>query len=161
MTKRRVSKPSDYVVGYRRPPRANQFAPGKSGNPQGRPKGTRTVAAMINAIVRQKITVTENGRARRLPAIEVALRRLCNDAMRSDPRAMKLLLSLVDRYADSPEAAPRTADVEAEDRAILEQYLHGGDDGGLFGSRSSTGDRSDRDHREPGDNSAGAPFHDV
>ena len=32
------------------------------------------------------------------------LRRLANDAMRSDPNAIKLLLSLIDRYSDSPEA---------------------------------------------------------
>ena len=38
---------------------------------------------------------------------------------------MKLLLSLVDRYADSPEAALRLGEVLAEDRAILAQYLHG------------------------------------
>jgi hypothetical protein len=43
--------------------------------------------------------------------------------MRSDPRAMKLLLSLVDRYGDSPEVALRLGDVLAEDRAILAQYL--------------------------------------
>jgi hypothetical protein len=32
------------------------------------------------------------------------LRRLANDAMRSDPNAIRLLLSLIDRYSDSPEA---------------------------------------------------------
>jgi hypothetical protein len=31
---------------------------------------------------------------------------LANDAMRSDPAAVKLLISLVDRYADSTAAAP-------------------------------------------------------
>jgi hypothetical protein len=51
------------------------------------------------------------------------LRRLANDAMRSDPRAMKLLLSLVDRYGDSLEASLHFGDVLAEDRAILAQYL--------------------------------------
>jgi hypothetical protein len=36
----------------------------------------------------------------------VMLRRLANDAMRSDPNAnaIRLLLSLIDRYSDSPEA---------------------------------------------------------
>jgi hypothetical protein len=51
------------------------------------------------------------------------LRRLVNDAMRSDPRALKLLLSLVDRYGDSPDAALDIAEVLADDRAILAQYL--------------------------------------
>jgi len=117
------SKPSDYAVGYRRPPRATQFAAGKSGNPRGRPKGARTVGAVLQDIMRQKIAVTENGKTRRIPALEVMLRRLANDAMRSDPRAMKLLLALIDRYSDSPETALRLGDILAEDWEILAQYL--------------------------------------
>ena len=40
----------------------------------------------------------------RIPALEVMFRRLVNDAVRSDTKAMKLLLSLVDRYAETTEA---------------------------------------------------------
>jgi hypothetical protein len=36
---------------------------------------------------------------------------------------VKLLLSLVDRYGDSPEAAIKLADMLAEDQEILAQYL--------------------------------------
>jgi Family of unknown function (DUF5681) len=115
--------PTDYVVGYRRPPKASQFMAGKSGNPKGRPKGSRSVGAVLQDIIRQKIAVTESGKTRRIPALEVMLRRLVNDAMRSDPRAVKLLLSLVDRYAESPETTLRLGDVLAEDQEILAQYL--------------------------------------
>ena len=104
MPDRKSSGTSDYVVGYRRPPKATQFAAGKSGNPKGRPKGSRSVGAVLNDILQQKIVVTENGKTRRIPALEVMLRRLANDAMRSDPNAIRLLLPLIDRYSDSPEA---------------------------------------------------------
>jgi uncharacterized protein DUF5681 len=123
MPDRKISGPSDYVVGYRRPPKATQFTAGKSGNPKGRPKGSRSVGAVLQDIIRQKIAVTESGKTRRIPALEVMLRRLVNDAMRSDPRAVKLLLSLVDRYAESPETTLRLGDVLAEDQEILAQYL--------------------------------------
>ena len=125
MPDRKISGPSDYVVGYRRPPKVTQFTAGKSGNPKGRPKGSRSVGAVLQDIIRQKIAVTESGKTRRIPALEVMLRRLVNDAMRSDPRAVKLLLSLVDRYAESPETTLRLGDVLAEDREILAQYLQG------------------------------------
>ena len=123
MPDRKNSRASDYVVGYRRPPKATRFTAGKSGNPKGRPKGSRSVGAVLQDIIQQKIAVTENGKTRRISALEVMLRRLANDAMRSDAGAMKLLLSLVDRYGDSPEAALRLGDLLAEDRDILAQYL--------------------------------------
>ena len=96
--------PPDYAVGYRRPPKASQFMAGKSGNPRGRPKGSRPVGAVLQDIMQQKVAVTENGKTRRIPALEVMLRRLANDAMRSDPNAIRLLLPLIDRYSDSLEA---------------------------------------------------------
>jgi len=43
--------------------------------------------------------------------------------MRSDPGAAKFVISLLDRSANSPEAAHRLGDLLAEDRAILARYL--------------------------------------
>jgi hypothetical protein len=114
---------SDYVVGYGRPPKKTQFKKGKSGNPRGRPKGTRTVGAVLQDILGQRIAVTENGRTRRLPALEVMLRRLANDAMRNEPAALKLMLSLFDRYGEAPEAGLRIDEVLAEDQALLANFL--------------------------------------
>ena len=113
-----------YEVGYGRPPQATQFKPGKSGNPRGRPKGSRPVGAVLQQILNQRIPVTENGRTRRLPALEVILRRLANDAMRSEPRALKLLLGLYDRYGESPETDLRLDEILAEDREILANFLN-------------------------------------
>jgi len=123
MPGRKTPKHSDYEVGYGRPPKATQFGPGNRANPTGRPRGSRGVGAVLQDIMRHKIAVTENGKTRRIPTLEVILRRLANDAMRSDAAAVKLLISLVDRYADSPEAAHRLNDLLAEDRAILARYL--------------------------------------
>src|ERR1700716_1452267 len=114
--------PPDYAVGYRRPPKATQFAAGKSGNPKGRPKGSRPVGAVLKDILQQKIAV--NGKTRRIPALEVMLRRLANDAMHSDPHARRLLVSLIDRYSDSPDANNVTGTVvilPSNGREIIER----------------------------------------
>jgi len=123
--RKRSARPSrrDYEVGFGRPPKATRFKPGKSGNPRGRPKGSRPVGAVLQEVLRQRIPVTENGRTRRLPALEVMLRRLANEAMRSEPSAVKLMLSLVDRYAEAPEATLSVDEVLAEDQAIIARYL--------------------------------------
>ena len=113
----------DYEIGFGRPPKATRFKPGESGNPRGRPKGSRPVGAVLQEVLHQRIPVTENGRTRRLPALEVMLRRLANEAMRSEPSAVKLMLSLVDRYAEAPEATLSVDEVLAEDQAIIARYL--------------------------------------
>ena len=143
MRSRRRSKPSNYVVGYRRPPKATQFEKGKSGNPKGRPKGSRTVGAVLQDILRQKIAVTENGRTRRLPVLEVILRRLANDAMRSEPRALKLLLALYDRYGESPETDLRLDEILAEDQEILSNFIN--KPIGIAGLKKTSRKRSNRD----------------
>ena len=85
MTSRKGFSSSDYPVGYGRPPKETQFIAGKSGNPKGRPKGARTIGAILPDIFEQKIPVAENGRTLRLPALEVMLRNLRNAALRNDP----------------------------------------------------------------------------
>lgn len=116
-------KRSDEHVGYGRPPKATQFKKGKSGNPKGRPKGSRPIGAVLQDVLGQRIAVTENGKTRRLPALEVMLRRLANDAMRSEPVALKLMLSLFDRYGDSGEATFKLDEILEEDKAILASFL--------------------------------------
>jgi hypothetical protein len=120
---KKTRRPADYSVGYGRPPKATQFAVGNRANPAGRPKGSRTVAAVLQDVLQRKIAVTENGKTRWIPVLEAMILRLANEAMRSDPGAVKLLLALNDRYSGSPETAIRFGDILAEDRVILAQCL--------------------------------------
>jgi Family of unknown function (DUF5681)/DDE domain len=95
---------------------------GKSGNPRGRPKGSRAVGSILQDILSQKIAVTENGKTRRIPTLEVMFRRIVNDAVRRDPVALKLLLPLIDRYAASPQTELwRAVDAESEVLDVLVQ----------------------------------------
>ena len=112
-----------YSIGYRRPPKATQFKPGESGYPKGRPKGTRPIGAVLQEIIGRKVTITENGKSRRLGVLEVALRQLVNDAVRGNPKALTLMLSLIDRYGDSPATKIKLGEMLAEDKIILAEYL--------------------------------------
>ena len=56
-------------------------------------------------------------RGRHLP------RRLANDAMRGEQRAIKFLLSLLDHYGASPQTKLQLGEMLAEDAEILAQYL--------------------------------------
>lgn len=113
---------NDREVGYGRPPKATRFAPGKSGNPRGRPKGSRSVGAILNGIMSQKVTVSEGGRTRRVSRLEVMLLRLANDAARGDARVTKLLLELNDRYGQPIDGGDPSEELSSDDLKILAAY---------------------------------------
>ena len=123
VSKRKASAPSDYAVGYGRPPKETQFQPGKSGNPNGRRRGSRSVGAVLNDVFRQMIQVTENGKTRRVAALEAMACRLRNDALRGDAKAIKLSIELLRRHSETNESTVQLDELLAEDQEILSQYL--------------------------------------
>ena len=66
----------DYEVGYGKPPKHTRFQKGQSGNPKGRPKGSKNMGTLLGEVLAQKVTVTENGQNRRIPYKEAFVRRL-------------------------------------------------------------------------------------
>ena len=63
-------------VGPGRPPRHTRFKPGQSGNPNGRPKGCNNFATILQQQLRKKVTITVDGKPKRMAVQEVIARRL-------------------------------------------------------------------------------------
>jgi hypothetical protein len=82
-----------YPVGYAKPPSNTQFKLGQSGNPSGRPKGAKNFGTAIEDALRARVTVTENGKRRRLSMRQVIAKRLVNRAADGDLRAVPVLLN--------------------------------------------------------------------
>ena len=74
------------------------------------------------------MTVTENGRTRRVPRLEAILLRAASEASRGDGRALRLLLQLTERYGESAQTGAEHETIVAEDIAILRRYLPHFDD---------------------------------
>ena len=112
---RRPSHPTDYEVGYGRPPESTRFQPGRSGNPKGRPRQQRTVGALLQQALSKKVKIQENGVTKYLTTEQVALMQLANKAAKGDLRAMKLVFDLKDRYQGPSGQQPFVIRVEPED----------------------------------------------
>jgi hypothetical protein len=82
-----------YDVGYAKPPSKTRFTPGQSGNPSGRPRSAQNFVTAIEDELRARVTVTENGRRKRVTKREVIAKRLVNRAAEGDLRAIPLLLN--------------------------------------------------------------------
>jgi hypothetical protein len=89
---------ADYAVGYKKPPEATRFQPGKSGNPNGRPKGRYALEHPIIKVMDEPLVVTEGGKRRRMPAEEAIYRGLRTKAMKGDVKAARFLLELIGKH---------------------------------------------------------------
>lgn len=78
-------------VGYGRPPRASQFKPGKSGNPKGRPKGSRNFSTALVEALEERVPVTVNGKPRKLSKREVIAKQAVHKAASGDLRATSMV----------------------------------------------------------------------
>ena len=116
---------SNERVGYRRPPVATRFRAGTSGTPRGRPKGARNLSTIIAAALSERVTVNENGRRRRIPKLEAAIKQLVNRAASGELRATQLMLALAQANETHPAQpdAERTSDADAIVMAELVRRL--------------------------------------
>jgi hypothetical protein len=83
---------SELEVGYMKPPKASRFKPGISGNPKGRPRGTRNLATICHEACHTTIRVKDGDGYRNVTKIQAAVTQLINKAAAGDLHAIKLLM---------------------------------------------------------------------
>ena len=82
----------DYEVGYGKPPRHSRFKKGSSGNPKGRPRGSKNSTTLLNEALDEPVVVSENGRRKTITKKEAIIKQIVNKAASGDHRAIQLLL---------------------------------------------------------------------
>jgi hypothetical protein len=107
---------------YRNPPEASRFKKGQSGNPAGRPKGSRSAARVLEAALEQTVTIRVRGRRRKVTKLEAMMRTLTDKAVAGDARMVRLLL---DRLGPSrADEEPETEEAfSAADREVIAAML--------------------------------------
>src|SRR4051794_32120955 len=97
----------EYEVGYGKPPRHARFKKGQSGNPRGRPKGSKNLPTLLTEALNEPVVVAENGRRRKITMRQEIINHLVKRSATADLRAMKILVRDLERQAEpaSPENA--------------------------------------------------------
>ena len=115
-------KEADYEVGYGKPPRHTRFTKGQSGNPRGRPPGTKNLRTLLSEALNETVIVTENGGRRKVTKRQAIITQLVNRSATADFRAIKILLDIVrDIERQTEQKAPETSDFSEADEKVLEQ----------------------------------------
>jgi Family of unknown function (DUF5681) len=112
----------DYDVGFGKPPVATRFVQGRSGNAKGRPKGSRNIMSIFNKIMEERISVTENGKVRKMSKSEVITRRLTSVALGGDFKAMKEVISMKQIADAIPDQTSQDSPDKEKNRLITKLF---------------------------------------
>ena len=90
--------------GYGKPPKHTRFKPGQSGNPKGRPRGAKGFEAMLKRELDRKIAVTMSGRSAEISRAEAMMKRVVEQGLKGDLKAIRFIAEYDSRIATKLEA---------------------------------------------------------
>jgi uncharacterized protein DUF5681 len=134
----------EYEVGYGKPPKHSPFKKGKSGNPNGRPKGTKNLRTDLIEELGEKIPVREGDRPTKISKQRAFVKTLVARSLKGDARAATTLMNLMLRVFDlgdvtANENLPLTSE-ECELFALIEERMKNRTNGGGLADQGSGGD---------------------
>lgn len=85
----------DYKVGYGKPPPHTRFKKGRSGNPNGRSKGSKNLLTLLDQVMNAGVAINENGKRKIISKMEAVVTQIVNKAASGDARATQQFIQLV------------------------------------------------------------------
>jgi hypothetical protein len=106
-----------------------RFPSGKSGNPKGRPKGSKNRSTIFEKVADTPVVANKNGRRAVMTRVEALFEQVANKAAAGDLKAAKIFLELYDRYykrdiCNSPMSQQTHSSMKLlSDEEVAKQYL--------------------------------------
>ena len=114
----------DYRVGYKKPPLHTRFRKGQSGNPRGRPRGSKNFSTLLADALNEPVVVTEDGKRRKISKRELGVRQLVNKFAMAEAQATKILLGLMqERDRLAAETSAERPSFGADDEKVIANLL--------------------------------------
>lgn len=112
---------NDDEVGYGKPPKEHRFKKGRSGNPRGRPRGSRNFSTDVRETLKSRVGLTGDGKRKTVSTQLATLLQLRKKALSGDARALDRMIELAKTY-NGDEIAETSAELGPTDKEVLEAY---------------------------------------
>lgn len=112
---------TDDNPGKKEPRKRNsgQFPAGTSGNPKGRPRGSKGLKTIIRNVSARKVHLSERGKRRTVTALEALIETLLAAALKGDRHARLDFLRYCERFApEEMETLAKASLTEAEEEIL-------------------------------------------
>ncbi|WP_157644513.1 DUF5681 domain-containing protein [Bradyrhizobium sp. WSM2793] len=113
----------DQKGGYGRPPMSGRFKKGQSGNPRGRPKGSRNLKTDLTSMMQKRVQIREDGQPRVVSRQELVLLRLFEQAAKGDTKACMQLFSMIMKFEPQDGSNSESAIVTEQDHEIVADFI--------------------------------------
>jgi hypothetical protein len=127
---------SRYDVGYRKPPKANQFHKGQTGNPRGRKQGGENIVSVFRRHVLKRVKLRDRDQTSMITLAEAVILTNCNAALQKNAFAMGNIFRLAEasgEFVDRTDAKQVGKPIAAPERVkTTEEFM------ALFGRSRET-----------------------
>jgi hypothetical protein len=101
---------NEYEVGHGRPPKGTQFRKGQSGNPSGRPRGSKKFLTDLEEELAQPMTHRSSEGDRVVTKQRGLIMNIIDSAVQGDPKAVSAVFRLLEQTAVAHEPSDEFED---------------------------------------------------
>ena len=121
-----TARDSIYEVGYGKPPKANQFRRGRTGNPRGKRQGEENTISAFKRIVSKRVKINDGEKVRTITLAEAVILKNCNAAVQKDAFAMSNIFRLAEQageFVDFTDAKQVGGPIAVPEKVTMEEFM--------------------------------------
>jgi len=117
---------SSFEIGYGKPPKANQFPKGRTGNPRGKRQGEENTISAFKRIVSKRVRINDGEKVRTITLAEAVILKNYNAALQKDSFAMSNIYRLAEEsgeFIDRTDAKQVGRPLLVPEKVTIEEFL--------------------------------------
>src|SRR6267154_2983140 len=115
-----------YEVGFGKPPEANQFRKGRTGNPRGKRQGEENTISAFKRIVSKRVKINDGEKVRTITLAEAVILKNIQAALQKNPFAMSNIFRLAEEageFVDFTDRKQVGGFIAVPEKMTMEEFI--------------------------------------